>query len=68
MMIMIIITNPLFTVRATALTTNTLIIENVNIRHTQLVQALASYRMSTNVRYKTNTVRLPPHEEKYSMS
>ena len=47
---------------------NTVIIENVNIRHTQLVQALASYRMSTNVRYKTNTVRLSPHEGKYSQS
>ena len=65
MILPIIINKLLSTVRATALT-NTLSTENVNIRHTQLVQALASYSMSTNVRYKTNTARLSPHEGIYS--
>ena len=56
---------PLFTVRATALT-NTLIIENVNIRHTQLVQALANTVCQRTVKYKTFTARLPPRS--YSQS
>jgi len=50
---------PLSTARPTGLT-NTLIIEIVNIRHTQLVQALANTLSIKNVKYKTNTARAKP--------
>ena len=64
-MILPINNNPLSTVRATALT-NTLSIENVNIRDSQLVQALANTVCQQTVKYKTFTARLPPRS--YSQS